>query len=107
MELRSHDCNEQRVYRHLRRLFREDGRVSNLTTLHITFQCSEQALIKVLKYLTPLQELVLSIAYPSRSWQSFLESLVAKPSTNEWPTWDRWMDSQQLGAMVLLTNLEC
>jgi hypothetical protein len=96
MDLRSHDCNEQRVYRHLHHLCREEGRMSNLTTLHLTFQCSEQALVKVLKYLIPLQELVLSIAYPSCSWQNFLESLVAKPSTNEWPTWERGMDSQQL-----------
>jgi hypothetical protein len=95
MDLRSHDCNEQRVYRHLRHLFRGHGRISNLTTLHLTFRCSEQVLINVLKYLIPLQELVLSIAYPSRSWQSFLESLVAKPSTNEWPTWDRWVDFRQ------------
>jgi hypothetical protein len=94
MDLRSHDCNEQRVYRHLRHLFREHGRISNLTTLHLTFRCSEQVLIKVLKYLIPLQELVLSIAYPSHSWQSFLESLAAKPSTNEWPTSERWMDPQ-------------
>jgi hypothetical protein len=94
MDLRSHDCNEQRVYQHLRHLFREHGRISNLTTLHLTFRCSEQGLIKVLKHLIPLQELVLSIAYPSRSWQSFLESLAAKPSTNKWPTWEQWMDPQ-------------
>jgi hypothetical protein len=87
MELRSHDCNEQRVYQHLRHLCRVDGRISKLTTLHLTFQCSEQVLIKVLKYLVPLQELVLSIAHPSPSWQSFLESLAAKPSTNDWPVW--------------------
>jgi hypothetical protein len=93
MDLRFHDCNEERVYRHLRHLFREDGRISNLTTLHLTFQCSEQVLIKVLKYFIPLQELVLSIAYPSRSWQHFLESLVAKPSPNEWPTWDSWTEN--------------
>jgi hypothetical protein len=94
MDLRSHDCNEQRVYRHLRHLFREDGKISNLTTLRLTFRCSEQVLVNVLKYLIPLQELVLSIAYPSHSWQNFLESLAAKPSTNKWPTWERWMDSE-------------
>ena len=88
MELTSHDCNEQRVYHHLRHLCRVDGRISKLTVLHLTFQCSEQVLIKVLKYLVPLQELVLSIAHPSPSWQNFLESLAANPSTNEWPVWD-------------------
>jgi hypothetical protein len=90
MGLRSHDCNEQRVYQNLRHLCRIDGRISKLTTLHLTFQCSEQVLIKVLKYLVPLQELVLSITHPSPSWQPFLESLIAKPSTNEWPAWHLW-----------------
>jgi hypothetical protein len=93
MGLRSHDCNEQRVYHHLRHLFRENGRISNLTTLHLTFQCSEQVLIKVLKYLVPLQELALSVTHPSPFWQTFLESLVAKPSTNEWPAWQSWRGS--------------
>jgi len=87
MDLRSHDCNEQRVYRCLRHLCRVNGRVFNLTTLHLTFQCSEQVLIKVLKYLIPLQELVLSITHPSPSFHGFLESLAAKPSTDEWPKW--------------------
>ena len=90
MELKSDDCNDQRVYEHLRHLFRVGGRVSNLTTLHLTFQCSERVLIKVLKYMVPLQELVLSIAHPSRSWEIFLESLAVKPSTNEWPAWGQW-----------------
>jgi len=92
MDLRSHDCNEQRVYQHLRGLFRVNGRISNLTTLQLTFQCSEQVLMKVLKYLIPLQELALSITYPSPSFQSFLESLVAKPLTDEWPGWRSWSD---------------
>jgi len=92
MELKSHDCNEQRVYQHLRHLCRADARISKLTALHITFQCSEQVLIKVLRYLVPLQKLVFSVADLSPSWQNFLESLAAKPSTNEWPTWDRPMD---------------
>jgi len=92
MDLKSHDCNEQRVYQHLRHLCRVNGRISNLTTLHLTLQCSEQALMKVLKYLVLLQELVLSITYPSLSFQNFLESLAAKPSTNEWPTWHSWRD---------------
>jgi hypothetical protein len=90
MGLISHDCNRKRVFQHLRHLCRVNGRISNLTTLHLTFQCSEQVLIKVLKYLIPLQELVLSITYPSPSWKSFLESLAAKPSTNKWPAWSKW-----------------
>ena len=93
MELKSHDCNEQRVYRQLRHLCRVDGRISKLTVLHLTFQCSEQVLIKVLKYLVPLQELILSISHPSPSWQHFLESLAANPSTNEQPRWYPWEDS--------------
>jgi len=90
MDLRSHDCNEQRVCRHLQHLCRVNGRISNLTTLHLTFQCSEQVLMKVVKYLIPLQELALSITHPSSSFQSFLEALAAKPSTNEWPAWHTW-----------------
>ena len=111
MQLRSHDCSEQRVYHHLRHLCRVDGRISNLTALHLTFQCSEQALTKVLKYLVPLQELVLSVAHPSPSWQSFLESLAANPSTNKWPVsdlwgvdevqWEQWCFSQTWHANVL------
>ena len=91
MELRSHDCNEQRVHQHLRHLCKIVGMVSKLTTLHLTFQCSEQVLIKVLKHLVPLQELIISVAHPSPSWQNFLESLAAKPSTKDWPVWDQWM----------------
>ena len=111
MVLKSDDRNEQRVYRHLRHLCRIDGRISGLTTLHLTFQCSERVLIKVLKYLTPLQELVISFAYPSPSWKIFLKSLAAKPSINEWSTsdswttdywqWERWCSSQTWRANVL------
>ena len=114
MELISHDCNEQRVRRHLRHLYRVDGRISKLTVLHLTLQCSEHVLIKVLKYLVPLQELVLSIAHPSPSWQNFLESLAANLSTNEWPVWEleadnhrhhleweKWCSSQTWHANVL------
>jgi len=111
MDLRSHDCNEQRVYQHLRHLCRLNGRIYNLTTLHLTFQCSEQALMKVLKYLIPLRELALSIAHPSPSFQTFLESLAAKPSTNEWPGWyssrdyhewwEKWCSSQAWHVNVL------
>jgi len=91
MDLRSHDCNEQRVVQHLRHLCRVNGRFSNLTALHLTFQCSEQVLMKILKYLIPLQELGLSVTHPSPSFQNFLESLAAKPST-EWPGWHSWRD---------------
>ena len=87
LELRSHDCKEQRVYQQLYHLCRLGGIISNLTTLHLGLQSSEQALSKVLKYLGALQELVVSITYPSASWQSFLQSLAAKPSTNNWPKW--------------------
>jgi len=115
MDLRSHDCNEQRVFQHLRYLCRVHGRISNLTTLHLTFQCSEQVLKKVVKYLIPLQELSLSITHPSLSFQSFLESLAAKPSTDEWPAWsssrdyhegwEKWCSSQTWHAN-LLPNLK-
>jgi len=98
MDLRSHDCNEQRVCQHLRRLCRVNGRISNLTTLHLKLQCSEQVLMKVVKYLIPLQELALSITHPSPSFQTFLESLAARPSTNEWPkrfsSIEQWCSSQ-------------
>ena len=95
MELKSHDCNEQRVHQHLRHLCTANERISKLTALHLTIHCSEQVLIKVLKYLVPLRELVFSLADLSPSWQDFLASLAAKPSTNEWPTWDRWKSSEQ------------
>ena len=111
MELRSHDYDEQRVYQHLRHLFRVYGRTSELTTLHLTLQCSEKVLIKVLKYLVPLQELVLSIAHPSSSWQHFIQSLAAKPSTKDWPVWgpraihrlewEQWCSSQTWHVNVL------
>ena len=84
MDLRSHDCNERRVYQQLHHLCTVDGRISKLTTLHLALQCSEQALIGVLMYSTLLHELVLSISYPSSSWQSFLESLAAIPNGNDW-----------------------
>ncbi len=90
MDLRSHDCRERRTVQHLHHLCTLDGRISKLTTLHLTLQCSEQAFIKVLEYLDLLQELVLSIAYPSSSWESFLGSLAAKPSTKDHPMWVLW-----------------
>ena len=111
MDLGSHDCREQRVYQQLHYLCTLDGRISKLTTLHLTLQCNEQVFLKVLKYMGPLQELVLSIAYPSLSWKRFLESLAAKPSTRNWPEevsdgtsdlqWDQWHSSQTWHANIL------
>ena len=111
MDLRSHDFNDQRVYQHLLHLCRLNGRIPNLTALHLTLQCSEQALMEVVKYLIPLQELYLSINHPSPSFQAFLESLAAKPSTNEYPEWfslmeshnrwEEWCSSQTWHANVL------
>jgi len=95
MDLRSHDCNKQRVYQHLRHLCRVNGRIPYLTTLHLTLQCNERVLMKVLKYLILLQELDLSITHPSPSFQKFLESLAAKPSTNELLGWQRWSDDYE------------
>jgi len=92
MDLGSHDCNEQRVYQDLHLLCRVNERIYDLTTLHVTFQCSERVLMNVLEYLVPLQELTLSITHPSPAFQNFLESLVAKPSTDEWPGWSSSMD---------------
>jgi len=114
MELRSNDSKKQRVYQQLRRLCTMDGRMSKLVTLHLTFQCSEQALIRVLKYLGRLQELVLSTTNPSPSWQSFLQPLIAKPSREDWPDWslldnhqkwEQWCSSQTWYA-DLLPNLK-
>ena len=93
MELVSHDCNKQRVYQQLRILCAVDGRISRLSALHLTLQCSEQVLVEVLRYLGPLQELVLSISHPSYSWKNFLESLAAKPSTDDWRDWSRSHES--------------
>ena len=109
-ELRSHDCKEQRVYRQLHHLCRLDGTISKLTTLHVALGSSERPLSKILKYLDALQELVVSIVYPSPSWQNFLQSLAAKPSTNDWPEWtaehdpkkwENWCCSQTWHANVL------
>jgi hypothetical protein len=59
----------------------------------------------------PLQKLILTIAYPSPIWQSFLESLAAKPSTEDWARWtlledykhewEQWCSSQTWHANVL------
>ena len=110
MELKSHDCKEQRVCQQLHHLCTVDGRMSKLTTLHLTLQCSEQALVKVLKFLGLLQKLVLSTAHPSPSWQRFLRPLVAKPSREDWPDWllagnhqkwEKWHSSQAWYANIL------
>ena len=95
MELRSHDCREQRVYQQLHHLCTVNGRVSELTTLHLTLQCSEKAFIKVLKYLGHLQKLVLCTAHSSPSWRSFLKSLTAEPSSKDWPEWSSWNPDYQ------------
>ena len=84
MELRSHDCNDKRVYRQLHHLCTLDGWISKVTTLHLALQCSEQAVVNVLKYFSLLQELMLHITRPSPSWQVFLESLAAIPDGNGW-----------------------
>ena len=118
VDLGSHDCKEERVYHQFSHLCTLDG-ISNLTVLHLTLGCSERVFLKVLQYMGPLEELVLSIAYPSHSWQGFLESLAAKPSTMDWPKpstmdwpkwvswgaddrqWEQWCSSQTWHASVL------
>ena len=111
MAIGPHDCIEMRVYQHLRHLCTVDGRMSRLTTLHLTLQCSERVFIKVLEHLGLLQESILSIADPSPPWKHFLESLTAKTSTADWPewkpqqddywTWEDWYSSQTWHANVL------
>ena len=113
LRLGSNDCKEQRVYEHLHHLCTLNETIFKLTTLHLKLQCSEQAVVKVLKYLGSLQELVLSISHPSHSWQGFLESLAATPSTQDWPPWglqdhkngwkkwEQWYSSQTWHASFL------
>ena len=115
MDLRSHDRKQERVYEQLHHLCTVDGRISKLTTLHLTFQCSDQGIIKVLKYMVLLNDLVLTISHPSPSWKNFLESLVAKPSSTDWPElalgqvdpqqWEQRCSSQTWGVNIL-TNLQ-
>jgi hypothetical protein len=83
--LNSYDTNGGRVQQHLEYLCRSDGGMCQLHTLHLMLQCSEKDLIKVLKYMELLQELVVSITYPSSSWVNFLESLAAEPPNKDWP----------------------
>jgi hypothetical protein len=89
--LNSYDNKGRRVKRHLDHLCRSDGQFSQVHTLHLTLWCSEEALIDILKYMVALQELVLSIAYPT-SWEHFLKSLAAEPSTRDWPGWNYGID---------------
>jgi hypothetical protein len=114
--LNSYDTKGRRVQQHLDYLCRSDGKMSQLHTLHLMLQCSEKDLIKVLRYMVLLQELVVSIAYPSSSWVHFLESLAAEPSDKDWPTiwynddqfcheavegWIAWCSSQTWYSNVL------
>jgi hypothetical protein len=107
MVLNSHDTNGKRALQQLYHLFRPDGRVSQLHTLHLTLQCSEKGLVKVLKYVEHVQELFLSIAYPSSKWAKFLASLVAEPSSKNWEKswnkqeWKGWCSSQLWHVNVL------
>jgi hypothetical protein len=101
--LNSYDTRGKRVQRRLDRLCRSDGQFSQVHTLHLTLWCSEEGLIDMLKYMVPLQELMVSIAYPT-SWEHFLKSLSAEPSTTDSPDlhnygtdlkdWDTWHSSQ-------------
>ena len=111
LELRSHDYKDSRVYRQLYHLCTLDGWISKLTTLHLALQCSERAVTNVLKYLSLLQELILSIVHPSPSWQSFLESLAAIPYGTDWPDhsirvrdrqeWRTWCSSRTWHVNIL------
>jgi hypothetical protein len=86
LTLKSYDTKGKRVQQHLDHLCRSDGNFSQLHTLHLTLWCNEEALTDVLKYMVPLQELIVSIAYPI-SWERFLKSLAAEPSTRVWHGW--------------------
>jgi hypothetical protein len=79
--LKSHDTRRERVHQHLDRLCRKFSRIH---TFHLTLESNEKHLIKVLNYMEPLQELVLSIVHPSSSWEDLLESLAAKRSLEDW-----------------------
>ena len=102
MVLNTHDTRRQRVQQHLDR-FRVDGKLSQLCDFHLTLWCSEKALTNALEYMGLLQNLDLSIAYPSSSWETFLKSLAAEPSSKDWPKglsdashwqWKQWCSSQ-------------
>ena len=108
MVLDTHDPKKKRVQRHLD-LFILDGKFSHLQTLHLTLSCSEGALTNALEYMRDLQDLVLSIVYPS-SLECFLMLLAAVPSSKDWPEWGRfqghstwidWCSSQTWNANML------
>ena len=84
--LDTHDTKRKRVQQHLDFL-RLDGRLSQLHTLHLTLSCSERALTNALEHMEHLQDLVLTIAYPSSSLESMLMLLAAEPSSKDWPEW--------------------
>ena len=88
LELGSNDCVQRRVYQNLKHLWTSDRTISQLTTLHLTLECSINGLTNALRYMEPLQVLVLSIPHPSQSWEHFLWQLAAKPSTKYWPEWN-------------------
>jgi hypothetical protein len=108
MGLESHDPIHRRVNGHLYRLVTLGGSTSKLTSLHLTLQCSGKGLLKVLKFMKPLQTLVLSAI---SSWGYFLGSLIAKPSTRHRPEWDlsqlnadqweKWCSSQSWHTNIL------
>ena len=89
MVLDTHDTKRKRVQQHLD-LFRLDGKLSQLHTLHLTLSCSEGALTNALQDMEHLQELILSIAYPSSSLEHFLMLLAAEPSSEDWPEWPHY-----------------
>ena len=93
MVLDTHDTKRKRVQQDLD-LLRLDGKLSQLHTLHLTLSCSEGALTNALEHMESLQELVLSIAYPSSSLESFLMLLAAVPSSKDWPKW-RYTDHRE------------
>ena len=86
MVLNTHDTRRKRVQQHLD-ICRLHGKLSQLHTLHLTLWCSEAALANAMEHMELLQELILSIAYPSSSWEYFLKSLAAEPPSKDWPGW--------------------
>ena len=108
MVLDTQDTKRKRVQQYLD-LLRLDGKLSQLHTLHLTLSCSEGALTNALEHMEHLQELVLSIDYPSSSLESFLMLLAAEPSSKDWPrlpdydhvTWRYWSASQTWNTNML------
>jgi len=98
--LGSNDCVQRRVYQYLKHLWISNRIISQLTTLHLTLECSVDGLMDALRFMKPLQVLELSIPHPSQSWEHFLWQLAAKPSTKHWPEWNL----SQVGAGHLLES---